>query len=290
MHRIGERHISQSTTWRLVNTYGAQLADQVAEQRAQVSVARIELPDARSDHDPRQAVSLDGGMVNIREEGWKELKVGAVFDVEHRLARNPHTQKLEEMAHGVNVHSTAVVGSKDDFLPALWALAVDHNLPPARQCSMVADGALWIWDGADQVCPHAQPVVDWFHAGENLRQAAHVLYADPDEANPRQRWLKRHKDHLYKGHIHKIIAAFQRRRFPQLATYFERYQHHMQYLKFREQGLPIGSGTGERGVKQFKQRLSGTGMRWNKTNAERTVIIRTPILGDEFDTLGAAVV
>lgn len=45
-------------------------------------------------------------MVNLREEGWRELKVGTVFDVETRLERNPQTQELDEMAHGVNVHYT----------------------------------------------------------------------------------------------------------------------------------------------------------------------------------------
>ena len=43
---------------------------------------------------------MDGGMVNIRDEGWRELKMGAVFDVETRLERSPQTQELDAMAHG----------------------------------------------------------------------------------------------------------------------------------------------------------------------------------------------
>jgi hypothetical protein len=73
----------------------------------------------RYDHNQRKGVSVDGGMVNIRDEGWRELKVGTVYDVEIRLERNPQTQELDEMAHGVNVHYTAVVGSKSEFTPAL---------------------------------------------------------------------------------------------------------------------------------------------------------------------------
>lgn len=38
---------------------------------------------------------------------------------------------------------------------------------------------------------------------------------------------------------------------------------------------PFGSGTVESGVKQFKQRLSGTGMRWNDDNANRMLVIRS---------------
>jgi hypothetical protein len=250
-----------------------------------VSVERIQLPDARHDHDQRKGVSMDGDMVNIRGEGWRELKVGTIFDVEMRLERNPQTGELDKMAHGVNVHYTAILGTKDDFKPALWALAVQHDLPTARNRSVVADGALWIWDVVEDSCPDGQQVVDWFHAVEHLSEAAHALCPNPDDAVKRNRWLKTYKAHLYMGHIHKIIAVLNLRGFPQLATYFERHQRRMQYLEFREQGLPIGSGTVESGVKQFKQRLSGTGMRWNSDNADRMLVIRAAVLGNDFHHL-----
>ncbi len=59
----------------------------------------------------------------------------------------------------------------------------------------------------------------------------------------------------------------------------------MQYLEFREEGWPLGSGTVESGVKQFKQRLTGTGMRWNAANADRMLVIRAAVLGGDFDAL-----
>jgi len=285
MERIGERYVSDSSIWRQSQMYGARMQAEVVHQRQQVSVERIQFPDARHDHDQRKAVSMDGGMVNIRGEGWRELKVGTVFDVETRLERNPQTQQLDEMAHGVNVHYTAVLGTKDDFKPALWALAVQHELPTARNRSVVADGAVWIWDVAEDICPDGQQVVDWFHAVEHLSAAAHALYPKEVDAKERQRWLKTHKDHLYMGRIHKIIAALHQGGHADLALYFERHQRRMQYLEFRENGLPIGSGTVESGVKQYKQRLGGTGMRWSSDNANRMLIIRSASLSAEFDSL-----
>lgn len=283
--RIGERYVSDSSIWRQTQRYGARMEAEVEHQRQQVSIERIQFPDACHDHDQCKALSMDGGMMNIRDEGWRELKVGAVFDVEKRLERNPQTQELDDMAHGINVHYTAVLGSKDEFRPALWALAVQHDLPTARNRSVVADGALWIWDVAEDVCPDGTQVVDWFHAVEHLSEAAHALYPDDKNAKHRQRWLKTHKDHLYMGRIHKIIAALYRRERSDLAVYFERHQRRMQYLEFRENGLPIGSGTVESGVKQYKQRLCGTGMRWNKGNAQRMLVIRSASLSATFDDL-----
>ena len=283
--RIGERYVSSSSIWRQTQVYGEQMQVYVEKQRQQVSVERVQLPDAKYDHEQRKGMSMDGGMVNIRGEGWRELKVGTVFDVEKRLERNPQTGELDEMAHGVNIGYTAVLGSKADFSPALWALAVQHELATARKCSVVADGALWIWDVAEDVCPDGQQVVDWFHAVEHLAQAANALYPDEKDAKKRQLWLKTYKDHLYMGRIHKIIAILNQHDLPKLATYFERHQRRMQYLEFREEGLPIGSGTVESGVKQFKQRLSGTGMRWHPSNLQRMLVIRAASLGHDFDSL-----
>ncbi len=82
-----------------------------------------------------------------------------------------------------------------------------------------------------------------------------------------------------------IITVLHQRKRPDLAGYVEQHQRRMQYLEFREEGFPIGSGTIESGVKQFKQRLTGTGMRWNPTNAQRMLVIRSAVLGNDFDLL-----
>ena len=85
------------------------------------------------------------------------------------------------------------------------------------------------------------------------------------------------------GQIDKIISVLHKRDVPQFATYFERHKRRMQYLQFREDGLPIGSGTVESGVKQFKQRLCGTGMRWKLDQAKRMILLRAIVLGHQLD-------
>jgi hypothetical protein len=150
---------------------------------------------------------------------------------------------------------------------------------------VVADGAAWIWNVAEDVCPDGRQIVDWFHAVQHLADAATALYPDEKAARKRETWLHTHKEHLYMGRIHAIIAALQQQGRDDLAGYFERHQRRMQYLEFREEGWPIGSGTVESGVKQFKQRLTGTGMRWNPDHANRMLVIRAAVLSDDFDAL-----
>ena len=285
---VGERLIPASSTWRQTQYHGERLQAFVEHQREQVSVERIVLPDAIYDHNERKTVSIDGGMVNIRGQGWRELKVGAVFDLKNRLERNPQTNEMDETAHGVNVHYTAVLGKKEDFTPALWALAVEHDVPTAKERAVVGDGALWIWNVAEDVCPDGRQIVDWYHATQKLSSVAHTLYPDEDDDKKRLRWFKTMKDHLYHGRIHKIINSLELRKRDDLALYFVRHQRRMQYLEFREERWPIGSGTVESGVKQFKHRLTGAGMRWNEDNANRMLIIRAAVLGNDFLSLWSA--
>ena len=103
--------------------------------------------------------------------------------------------------------------------------------------------------------------------------------------NKRKSWFKKYKNNLYMGHIDTIISVLHKRGVSQWAVYFERHKRRMQDLEFRENGLPIGSGTVESGVKQFKQRLCGTGMHWHMDNAKRIVVIRAAVLGNEFHSL-----
>lgn len=157
---IGNRVMPSSSIWRETQHHGERLQAYVEAQREQVSVERVVLPDARHDHDQLKAVSIDGGIINIRGDGGREVKVGAVFDVETRLERNPQTQELEPMAHGVNLHYTAVLGTKQEFTPAMWALAVEHDLPTAQNRVAVGDGAAWIWNVVEDVSPDARQVLD----------------------------------------------------------------------------------------------------------------------------------
>jgi hypothetical protein len=62
----------------------------------------------------------------------------------------------------------------------------------------------------------------------------------------------------------------------------------MQYPVFRADGYPIGSGSVESGIKQYKARLTGPGMRWSCAGVDRMVVIRSAVLSNSFDELWAA--
>lgn len=227
-------------------------------------------------------------MMNIRGEGWKEFKVGTVFDVEPRTGRDPRTGEEVEQPYAVNTHYVAVLGEVSQFSLALWALAVRYQVATALRSAVIADGAEWEWNLADDDFPDSNQIVDWYHADEHLAEAAQALY--PDDPAAAAQW--RHQMHtpLFAGQIWRIVRDLERASLSTHAHYFHTHQRRMQYQEFREEGFPIGSGTVESGVKQFKARLTGPGMRWSRPNAQRMPVIRSAVLGDEddFDTLWAA--
>jgi hypothetical protein len=293
LERIGGIAISDSTIWRQVERRSAQIGQVLAQQQA----AATALPKAGEA--PRQAsvgadcmgVGMDGALVHLRDEGWKELKVGCVFEVELRSQRDPHTGEWLEVGQAVHNSYVAHLGGPTEFGQLLWSEARRRQWEDARQTQAIGDGAAWIWNLADEHFFLSQRTVDWYHATQHLHTAAHLLY--PDNQPARSRWYNAHETLLFQGQATKIADTLTQKA-PALATpdalrteahYFHTNQQRMHYLEYREAGLPIGSGMIESGAKQFKARFTGPGMRWSRPGLERLIPIRASLLSHTFDTL-----
>jgi hypothetical protein len=116
-----------------------------------------------------------------------------------------------------------------------------------------------------------------------LAQAAHAR--QPDDPSAAQRWFEQHCDNLFKGEIHVITARLAQDDLVSHIHYFDAHKRRMQYQQFTADGYPIGSGTVESGIKQFKARLTGPGMRWSRAAAEQMLVIRAAVLAQSFDVL-----
>jgi hypothetical protein len=278
--RIAHRLIPSASSWRQTQQRGARLEAAVRRREQRVSSERVVWASRRKEDIGRKGVSRDGGMVNGRGEGWKEFKMGVVFDVEQHGERDPKTRELVQVPHGAHMAYTAVLGSPLEFAPAMWQCAVKHDLPYAADSSVTADGAEWIWNLTADLFPDSVQIVDWYHACQHLAQAAAALY--PDQAS---RWYERAQTTLFQAGAWAIAAPLEAANLPDQARYFRTHQHRMHYQEFHEQGYPIGSGTVESGIKQFKARLSGPGMRWSRPAAQQMLVIRAAVLDHSFDAL-----
>jgi hypothetical protein len=118
-----------------------------------------------------------------------------------------------------------------------------------------------------------------------LAEAAHARY--PDDETVSKRWFEPMSAGLFRAEVWKIIDALYPHDGAVVARYFVTHQRRMQSAEFRAEGYPIGSGGVESGIKQFKPRLTGAGMRWSSVGAERMLVIRAAGMTHSIDTLWA---
>lgn len=273
MARIGKRTISDSSLWRTVERQGHRLT---AEERSTEPVAA----PAGSDQawDWGKMLSMDGGMVNIRQEGWKELKVGLIGTV---VSDDPPDSSVIPEVRSVPLVYTAVLGDVETFAPVLVCAAQAYGFFEADQSSIPADGASWIWGIADRHFSQSTQIVDYYHARQHLADAAQAHF--PDQPPQAAAWFQAQSDVLFEGPLDRLLAELNQAGLTESAHYFQMHQARMRYLDFQEAGLPIGSGSVESEVKQFKQRLTAPGMRWSRPGAECMIPIRAAVLDNSFD-------
>ena len=294
LHRIGHVSMSDSTVWRRVERWGEQFrqVDQARQQQAQSLPHSGQVIAGQAKQNGRMGLAMDGAMVHILEEGWKELKVGCVYEIEPKAVFDQESQEWLDMGHAIHNSYVAHLGGPDLFGRLLWAEAQQRGWETVYDTQVVGDGARWIWNLAQEHFYDSYQTVDWYHAADHLHAAAYLYRPDSDSAA--QRWYKTAETNLFQGHADQIAAKLYQQasgnsqRAKDLRTkaqFFENNQRRMQYLEFREEGYLIGSGPVESGAKQFKARFTGPGMRWSREGIERLIPVRAAIMSNQFDAL-----
>lgn len=294
MSRIGRVGISDSSIWRRVKKWGQafEQLDEGRRERGQAMPNRGEVVAGQERSEGRMGVAIDGANVHIRDEGWKELKVGAVYDLEVYPTYDRQSQEWFEQAHAINNSYVAHLGGPEPIGELLWAEAQARGWDQVYDTQVMGDGAPWIWNLAGQHFFDSCQSIDWYHATDHLNTAATLLF--PHDPQAAKRWLKRSETALFQGHADRVATDLRdqvtgnSQRAKDIRTeanYFAKHQRRMQYLEFREEGYLIGSGTVECGAKQFKARFCGPGMRWSRKGLKRLLPVRAAVLSHQFDAL-----
>jgi hypothetical protein len=73
--------------------------------------------------DQRLGASMDGTMIYIRGEEWKELKVGCFFEVEEEPTLDVETNDWIELGHARNTSYVSHLGGPEVFGEKMWTEA-----------------------------------------------------------------------------------------------------------------------------------------------------------------------
>ena len=152
---------------------------------------------------------------------------------------------------------------------------------------VLGDGALWIWNLAEEHFPGAIQIVDLYHAKGHLWEVAKAIYgAGSDQA---EQWATQWRDQLDDGQIDDILAALSvhvetHAEARHSVDYLTRNRARMRYPEFRAQGLCVGSGVGEAGCKTaIGVRCKRAGMHWTLAGADAIIALRCCKLSGRFE-------
>jgi len=248
-------------------------------------------------------VSTDGGMVLIRDEGWKEAKLTTISAVEvkpavERPAKEEGTsRRAEDPLVKLNGHSyEAGLWDADTMALHQYAEGLRRGIDHCQRLSSVNDGAPWIERITDLNFPEAVQIVDWRHAKGKLWKVSKAVFG---EQSPEGRgWVEERLAHLWSGKVKKVEAALEeldlgQERWPdevrQAPGYFEGNRKRMRYDEFRAEGYPIGSGTVESGINTvIHHRMKRPGRGWRRSNGQAMLAGLSALHSGRFDQVWKA--
>ena len=177
--------------------------------------------------------------------------------------------------------------ARSPFAQRVWREATRRRFCQAPRTAVLGDGALWIWNIADDQFPDATQIVDRYHAKQYLSDVGKALYGP---TTPRaSQWAERRKQELDTGRFRALLNAI-RRQVPRsdearrCLHYFQTNRHRMRYPEFRKKNLFVGSGVIEAGCKTvIGSRLKQSGMFWTVRGANAIIALRCCHLNGRFE-------
>jgi len=251
-----------------------------------------ELPVGAALKGKRVVITVDGGRIQIREpktKGRKRKSGRRGYATEWREPKLLSIYVLDE--HGRKVVCTDVplvsdgtLLGKDAFLRILRLYLHELGIAQAEVVVLIGDGASWVWKNIPDLlielgCRPEQitQILDTCHACEHVHKLAEALFG----ATPRAKsWARKWAKKLKQGHTRAFLTEIERHLSQEVKdrkaaqTQFDYFREHHQdgrldYVRFRANKLPIGSGVIESLIRQVVNlRLKSSGKFWLLAAAE----------------------
>lgn len=243
----------------------------------------------------------DGSMIHTRdkdEQGhrWHENKLGVVFSSDN--------MRLKGVSKGIKNYEimkkeyTNFFGSVPLFQKMLFATAINNGYGNYLKTVIISDGASWISNMKDLLFPDAIHILDFWHATEYIYELAKIYFKN--ESEKYKPWVDNIKEQLLDSNHEVIIneimdkeskLSVKRKIYTnkdgfkynvgKCSKYLISNKNRMDYKKYKELGLYIGSGHIESGNKSVAQeRLKRPGMMWNIKSAQNLLSLRAKLKSD----------
>jgi len=238
-------------------------------------------------------VATDGCQAPQRD-GWHEVKVAALYPKQARSGGPSGRGKLLRKEYFASLEAVGGFGQ------ALWRRAEGWGVEKVRRVVVMGDGAPWIWNLSEMHFPGAVEIVDFYHAAEHLWAVGEALWGDRHTSLATRSWVRHYCKSLKEGRVDLVLGAIERRAAqrrgrlpPELAKtvrlnleYFRRNAGRMRYGRFRQMGLPIGTGVVEGSCKYVVQsRFKRPGSRWSHYGLKTMLALKLMRLNQRWEML-----
>lgn len=265
---------------------------------------QLELPEVCAPAVPILYIEMDGTGVPVtkkeregragKTEGQpartREVKLGCVF------TQSTTDQDGRPVRDEDSTSYVAAIETAEQFGLRLYTEAWRRGWSKARQKVVLGDGAIWIWNLADQHFLGAVQIVDLYHARQHVWELAAKLFVNDERA--RRQWAAICQYLLDQGQTGALVLILRHLRpdneklaqdVEKDAEYFARNADRMRYPEFRAKGLFVGSGVIEAGCRTVVgKRLKCSGMFWSVRGANAILALRCCQLSDRFEDYWAS--
>ena len=213
---------------------------------------------------------------------WHWVYTGTVFRLDQRGTTESGRPVIADRGY------VATRRGIDSFQRQLYAEALQRGLLAAETVLILADGAIWIWNLADDRFKGAKQRVDLHHVQEHLWNLAAELHGKgtPEAqtwVHPYLQWLERRTNGALDvinslEELHKNIAEFSKKEREAIAkelAYLEEHKNRMDYKAGKALGQPVGSGAIESTCSQYQRRFKLTGQFWSLAGDEAFLALAT---------------
>jgi hypothetical protein len=218
-----------------------------------------------------------------------EVKLCTIWSAESRDEEGSPVRDEGSVTYSAALESASALDTaaeRSPFAQRVWREATRRRFCQAPRRVVLGDGAVWIWNIADDQFPDATQIVDRFHAKQHLSDLGKALYG-PTAPRAAQ-WAERRKEGLDSGKFPVLLTAI-RRQVPRsdearrCLHYFQTNRGRMRYPEFHAQGLCTSTGVVEAGCKvAIGTRLKRAGMHWTVRGSNAIIALRCAKLSGRF--------
>lgn len=257
--------ISTSQIYRITDTYGELIEQELKQDIPQMEVTKDEVVYAQ----------MDGGMI-FTDDGWQEVKVGRIFrqgDIE-KQSQGTERQKITKSQYAAHL------GHYTDFVKT-FGQGLGKYKQLGKRLVFINDGAVWIDNWIKANYPKARSILDYYHATEHLSKIGKLLIKDAQEF---KKWFDQNKKWLLESKFNQVIQSILNLKANTTSQvdakyieirYLRKNRHRMNYRLYRKLGLQIGSGAIEASHRSVVQeRMKKSGQRWSNEGARKMLNLR----------------